>query len=56
MKDGFIFSVDYSCTGNFLISISVFIVIHCSRNTTSARKDLMLIMVFLAQLEIDFLN
>ena len=39
-----------------MISISVFTVIQFLRNTTSARKDLMLVMVFPAQLEKDFLD
>ena len=48
-------SIDYSCIGNFLISISVFTVIQFSRNTTFVGNDLMLVMVFPAQLERDFL-
>ena len=55
MLDSFL-SIDYSCIGNFLISISVFTVIKFSRNTTSAGKDMMLVMVFPAQLEKDFLD
>ena len=47
-------SVDYICIGNFLISFSVFTMIQFSRNTTSAGKDMMLVMVFPAQLERDF--
>ena len=39
-----------------MISISMFIVIQFSRNTTFAGKDLMLVMVFFAQLERDFLD
>ena len=39
-----------------MISISVFTVIQFSRNTTSAGKYLMLVMVFPAQLERDFLD
>ena len=39
-----------------MISISVFTVIQFSRNTTSDGKDLMLVMVFPAQLERDFLD
>ena len=55
MLDSFL-SIDYSCIGNFLISISMFTVIKFSRNTTSAGKDMMLVMVFPAQLEKDFLD
>ena len=39
-----------------MISISVFTMIKFLRNTTSAGKDLMLVMVFPAQLERDFLD
>ena len=53
--DSFIL-VNYSCIGIFLISILVFIVIQFSRNTTYAGKDLMLVRVFLVQLERDFLD
>ena len=52
----FISSVDCSYSEIFLISISVFTVIELSRNTTSAEKDLMLVMVFSAQLEENFLG
>ena len=39
-----------------MISTSVFVVIQFSRNPTSAGKDMMLVMVFLTQLERDFLD
>ena len=39
-----------------MISISVFTMIQFSRNTTSAGKDLILVLVFPAQLERDFLD
>ena len=52
----FISAVDCSCSGIFLIGISVFNVIQFSRNTTSTGKDLMLVMVFSTQLERDFLG
>ena len=60
MKSGekleFFFSVDYSCIGNFLISISVVTMIQFSKNPTFAGKDLMLVMIFPAKLERDFLD
>ena len=52
----FISSVNYSYRGIFLNSISVFTVIQFSRDTTSAGKDLMLVMVFSTQLEGNFLG
>ena len=47
----FISFSDYSYIGNFLISISMFNAIQFFGNPTSARKDLMSVMVFLAYLE-----
>ena len=44
----FISSVDCSYSGIILINISVFNIIQFSRKTTSAGKDLMLVMVFSA--------
>ena len=52
----FICSVDCSCSGIFLISISVFTIIQFSRNATLVGKDLMLVMVFSAHLERNFLG
>ena len=47
----FISFSDYSCIGNFLISISVFTAIQFSGNPTSVGKDLMSVMVFPAYVE-----
>ena len=47
----FISSVNCSYKGIFLISVSVFTVMQFSRDTTSVGKDLVLVMVFSAQLE-----
>ena len=52
----FISSVDYMYSGIFLISILVLIVVQFSKNTTSTGNDLMLVMVFSAQVEGNFLG
>ena len=51
----FKFSFDCMHSGNFLISVPVFTLIQFSRKTTSVGKDLMLVMVFSAQVEGNFM-
>ena len=52
----FISSADYMYSGIFLISFKILNVIQFSRNTTSFGNDLMLVMVFSAQVDENFLG